>query len=166
MESGCCSEFVVRLGSKPWTHNAERRMHRYERASHVKHFREAFGWLAKQAGVPPADWIHVVAVPYQRRGPLQDVSACHPAVKAAIDGLVDTGVVPDDTAQYVPVVAYAPAVRGDDALVLRVVCHRGGWHGVRIDLPSGSGSDDRVSDVPDVRVRDSGDGGGEGEGKV
>ena len=164
MESGCCVEFVLRFGVKPWTHNAERRMHRYERATHVKQFREGFGWLAKQAKIPASDWIHVVAVPYQRRGPLQDVSACHPAVKAAIDGLVDTGVVPDDIADYVPLVAYAPAVRGDDALESTVVCHRGGWHGVRLDVSRSGRNHDGRADVPRVRVRDGVDDGATGEG--
>lgn len=147
----CCREFVLTFSVKPWTHNAERRMHRYERAALVRQFRDAFGWLAKQQKIPTSDWLHVVAVPYQRRGPLQDVSACHPAVKAAIDGLVDTGVVPDDTARYVPLVAYMPAVRGDDALELRVFCHEGGWHGVHLDVSRSGGHHDGVPHVSDVR---------------
>lgn len=165
MTDGCCAEFVLTFGAKPWTHNAERRMHRYERAALVKQWRESFGWLARQRQIPASDWIHVVAVPFQRRGPLQDVSACHPAVKAAVDGLVDTGVVPDDTAQYVPLVAYMPAVRGDDALQLTVVCHRGGWHGVHLDISGGGAHHDHVPDVPDVRNRDGADDGGAGESK-
>lgn len=112
------------LTEKPMTLNRERNLHRMQRAQFVKHWREQFGWLGRQANLRPSVWIHVFAVAFQRRGPLQDVSSCHPAVKAAIDGLVDIGVVPDDTAEFVPVITYLPPQRGDDALTIVVECYR------------------------------------------
>jgi hypothetical protein len=39
-------------------------------------------------------------------------------VKAAIDGLVDAGIVPDDSGEYVRMITFMPAVRGDDQLTL------------------------------------------------
>lgn len=130
----CVGEFTLRYDSKPWTHNAERRMTRWERADLVKRWREMFSWLSRQQGVPSCSWLYVEATPYQRLGPLQDVSACHPAVKAAIDGLVDTGVVQDDSGDYVPLIIYRKAVRGEDALELLVSCHEGAHHDVRVDV--------------------------------
>jgi crossover junction endodeoxyribonuclease RusA len=105
---------------KPLTLNRERTLHRMQRAQFVKHWREQFGWLGREAKMGPSDWIAVSAIPYQKRGPLQDVSSCHPAVKAAIDGLVDIGVVPDDTPQFVPTITYLPPQRGNDGLILIV----------------------------------------------
>jgi hypothetical protein len=64
------------------------------------------------------DWINVIAQPAQKRGRLQDTAACNPSVKAAIDGLVDAGVVPDDTGQHVREITFLPCVRGDDALTI------------------------------------------------
>lgn len=108
------------MRDKPLTLNRERNLHRMERAKIVRACREEFGWRARAAQMRPASWIHVAAIAFQRRGPLQDVSSCHPSVKAAIDGLVDIGIVPDDTAQFVPAITYLPAQRGDDALTLVV----------------------------------------------
>jgi len=51
----------------------------------------------------------------------QDIGACMPAVKAAIDGLVDAGLVPDDTPEYVVSLTFLPVrVVGRDALELTV----------------------------------------------
>jgi hypothetical protein len=51
----------------------------------------------------------------------QDTGACFPAAKAAIDGLVDAGVVEDDTAkQVVQIDFHAPLVDGVDGLRLMI----------------------------------------------
>lgn len=112
------------MPEKPLTLNRERNLHRMQRAQFVRHWREQFGWLGREAKMQPASWLHVSAIPFQRRGPLQDVSSCHPSVKAAIDGLVDIGIIPDDTAEFVPAITYLPAQRGDDALTIVVECYR------------------------------------------
>jgi len=100
------------------TTNAERKGNRWGRAEHVKEWRAAFAWLARKHEVPRMAWISVVAQPAQKRGRLQDTAACNPSVKAAIDGLVDAGIVPDDTGHYVREITFLPCVRGDDALTL------------------------------------------------
>jgi hypothetical protein len=51
---------------------------------------------------------------------LQDVAACNPAVKAAIDGLVDAGIVPDDSPAYLRSVEFLAPMKGRDALTLYV----------------------------------------------
>ena len=100
------------------TTNAERKGNRWGRAEHVKEWREAFAWIAKKERVPRMKWMNVTAQPFQKRGKLQDTAACNPSVKAAIDGLVDAGVVPDDTGDYVRMITFLPCKRGDDQLTI------------------------------------------------
>jgi len=101
-------------GSRPWTTNAERRWHHLERAAKVRDTRDAFGWLAKAEQVPSLTAIKVYATPLAKdRRWKQDVGACFPAVKAAIDGLVDAAVLPDDSPEFVTALTFFPAHIGD-----------------------------------------------------
>lgn len=43
-------------------------------------------------------------------GSPQDVGACAPHVKAAVDGLVDAGVIRNDTADIVQRITYHPPI--------------------------------------------------------
>jgi hypothetical protein len=45
------------------------------------------------------------------RHPVADTGACYPAVKAAIDGLVDAGVLPGDTGTHVPSITFLAPIR-------------------------------------------------------
>lgn len=112
--------FTLEYPSRPWTTNAERRGNRYQRAALVKEWREAFFWLTKQANVPRLDAITITAEPWQAKGILADTAACNPAVKAAIDGIVDAGVVPDDTSAHVHRITFLPTRKGKDALVITI----------------------------------------------
>ena len=109
-------------GERPWTSNAERRWHHMERAAKTRDTREAFGWMAKSQHVPALAAIEVYATPLAKdRRWRQDVGACFPAVKAAIDGLVDAGVLPDDNPQFVRALTFYPAEIGDmDGLRLQI----------------------------------------------
>jgi hypothetical protein len=50
-----------------------------------------------------------------------DTAACYPAVKAAIDGLVDAGVIPDDDPEHVVEIRFAaPAIGSHDSLTIVV----------------------------------------------
>ena len=120
---GCSPElptYVVELPLKPWTTNAERRMHRYERAAAVKQMRNTATVLYRKERLPKFEWCTVAALPTQRRGPLQDVAACNPAVKAAIDGLIDAERIADDTPAYLPLVTFLAPQRGTDGLSLYI----------------------------------------------
>ena len=110
--------FHLTYEKRPLTTNAERSGNRWGRASHVKEWREAYAWLARRQRIPRMEWINVTAQPFQKRGRLQDTAACNPSVKAAIDGLVDAGVVPDDTGDFVREIRFLPCKRGDDSLTL------------------------------------------------
>ena len=108
---------------RPWTANAERTWHFQKRARVVREARERFVWLARSERIPPLQRISVAAVPLvKNRRSMPDVGACFPAVKAAVDGLVDAGVIPDDSPQHVHSISfYAPLVGDLEGLRLVVI---------------------------------------------
>lgn len=110
--------YILTYSKRPLTTNAERSGNRWGRAAHTREWRDAFAWIAKRERVPRMRWINVTVQPYQKRGRLQDTAACNPSVKAAIDGLVDAGIIPDDSGEYVRQITFLPCVRGDDQLTL------------------------------------------------
>lgn len=113
--------FFVEHTERPWTTNAERAGNRWERARKTKEWREAFAWLVLQARIPQLAWCEIVAEPWlKNRSGMQDTGACHPAVKAAIDGLVDAGLIADDTPDIVRQITYRAPQVGRDGLVLIV----------------------------------------------
>lgn len=116
---------ILTHADRPVTTNAERSGNRWQRAATTKQWRQAFAWIARRERVPRMKWINVTAQPHQKRGRLQDTAACNPSVKAAIDGLVDAGIVPDDTGEYVRQITFLPCMRGDDRLVLVITGERG-----------------------------------------
>lgn len=108
---------------RPWTINKERTMHYHTRAKLVKEWREAFCELAKEAKIPPLNHFNVDVQPIvKNRRSLPDVCAAAGSVKAAIDGIVDFGVVPDDRPEFVKWVRfYAPAVGPEEGLQITVI---------------------------------------------
>lgn len=93
------------------TVNKERTQHWSARSSVTKEWREAYGWLARAEKLPCDGSIgacHIDAVPLTTTRRRQDVGACLPVVKAAIDGLVDAGVWPDDNPDHVLSVRFWP----------------------------------------------------------
>jgi len=82
---------------RPFTQNAlYGKSNKYHRAGLVKSWRESFGWLVKKERIPKLDRCMITAIPHLRDRRAQDTGACFPAVKAAIDGFVDSEVLPDD----------------------------------------------------------------------
>ena len=112
--------YRLEFNQKPWTTNAERAGNRWQRAELTKTWRKAFELLAKSEKIPPMSWISVTVQPHQKGGRLQDVGACNPAVKAAIDGIVDAGILPDDSSQYVRSLIFLPPIKGKDSLVIYI----------------------------------------------
>lgn len=109
---------------RPETVNHLRTVHHMERARIDKRWRTESGWLAKKARIPKLERIIVTAAPFvKNRRSMPDVGACLYAVKAAIDGLVDARVIPDDKPDHLTALTFvAPQVSGDgtDRLVLIV----------------------------------------------
>jgi hypothetical protein len=111
--------FGIEYPERPWTTNAERSGNRWDRAKKTKQWRTAYALLATELAPPRLEWCDVIVEPWLRnRAGVQDTGACHPAAKAAIDGLVDAGVLDDDTPDIVRSITYLAPKIGRDALVL------------------------------------------------
>ena len=86
-------------------------MHYHQRARLVRNTRERWAWLVKAAHVPVLKRISITATPPAKdRRWRPDVAACYPAVKAAIDGIVDAGVIYDDDDEHLLAVTFRPVV--------------------------------------------------------
>ena len=121
--SGINRVWVLDGFGKIVTINAERSQHWSRRSKASAEWRDQFGTLALAAGLPRCDVgpCHVHVHPLStRRVPNQDVAACVPAAKAAIDGLVDAGVWPDDTPAWVVAVTFWPQMTGQPDEGLRL----------------------------------------------
>lgn len=111
--------FGIEYPERPWTTNAERSGNRWDRAKKTKQWRTAYAHLAADLAPPPLEWCHIIVEPWLRtRAGVQDTGACHPAAKAAIDGLVDAGILIDDTPDIVRQITYLAPKIGRDSLVL------------------------------------------------
>lgn len=88
--------------------NRERTMHWARRAAYIQQVRRDVALLAREQKIPRLARCRVVAQPWQKRGPLADHGNHYPTIKAAIDGLVDAHVVPNDTPDLVELVIRAP----------------------------------------------------------
>lgn len=100
------NEISITHFDRPWTLNAERsggkRGHGHWTTTRelTASWREAFFFLAKAQKAPSWTQAHVI-VDATMRHPISDTGNIYPAVKAALDGLIDAGVLPDDTAKHV-----------------------------------------------------------------
>lgn len=119
---------IEREGMRPPTLNKERSGGnrggggRFGRSRTTIEWRNFYRDQALALDIPHLMEIHVTATPLHknRRSP-QDVGACFPATKAAIDGLVDAFVVPDDSPEHLTSLTFrAPLVCGRDGLSLTI----------------------------------------------
>ena len=115
-------QWIYRLEfpERPWTTNAERKGNRWDRANETRHWRTAFYALALKEKIPPMSWVSITVEPHQKGGRSQDVGACHPSVKAAIDGIVDAKVIEDDSPKFLRSLIYLPPEKDRNALVLYI----------------------------------------------
>lgn len=98
---------VAVMGQRPWTTNQERKKgSHYLRSQITKWWRESFFEAACDAGVPALNKVRIEVTPILPDRKMQDVGACYPTAKAAIDGLVDAGVLEDDSPQYVSTITF------------------------------------------------------------
>lgn len=114
------SVLTVRYEKRPWTLNVERQGNRFKRAALVKEWRRHFAEAAE--GSTPMTAVAIIVQPELRnRAAMPDTAACVGAAKAAIDGLVDAGVLAADGPAVVRALTFlAPVVTGVDALELEV----------------------------------------------
>ena len=112
---------VYRYPGRPWTLNAERREHWVQARAKTREWREAFAWLALRER-RRFTACHVVVVT-RMRPPVQDTGNAYGAAKAAIDGLVDAGVLPDDGPEVIRSLTFFAPIRAarDDSEFLALV---------------------------------------------
>lgn len=108
---------------RPWTTNADRNLTPYKRAPLIKEWRQAFCALAIEAKIPLQKRIAIIVTPILPDRRIQDTAACNPSAKAAIDGLIDAGVIPDDTKEFLEFILFKPCevIKGRAALVVEVL---------------------------------------------
>jgi len=81
--------------------NLNQRLHWAKKAAMTKHWRRLALTNAMAAGLPRnLSRVHIVAHVTKPTNRQYDVHNLLPTLKAAVDGLVDYGLIPDDTNQY------------------------------------------------------------------
>lgn len=112
------SVYSITVEGKLLTVNRERTLHYHVRSDEVAAWRDDFRDQAK-GFIKPMKKVRITSFPKQKRGPLADPGAHYPVVKAAIDGLVDAGVLPGDTGEFVTaIVSMPPAKAKVDSMTL------------------------------------------------
>lgn len=82
--------------------NSNDRCHWAQRSQLTRTWREATCWRARAARLPRmAGRVEIVGVVHRPRRGRSDAANRYPTVKAAVDGLVDAGVLEDDSDRYV-----------------------------------------------------------------
>lgn len=76
------------------------RVHWAKKAKLTAEMREVTGWLARAARIPKLEKISVTLIWYVKDERGRDTDNPVLTAKAVYDGLVDAGVVPDDTPKY------------------------------------------------------------------
>lgn len=114
---------TISVAGKPWTTNEERKSrHWANRARRTRAWRESFAWRAKphRAAHGTLSTATITVQPHQSRGRLADTAAHNPAAKAAIDGIVDAGLLPDDGPTHLTAITFLAPRRGPDGLTLTI----------------------------------------------
>ena len=102
-------------GKRPISLNQERSAHFAARVKDTKWWREGFADAARAAGLPRLVACEIIIQPVLENRRWQDTGACFPSAKAAIDGLIDAGVIDDDTPDIVPTIAFKRPILGEQA---------------------------------------------------
>ena len=104
-------------------------MHFQTRAKLVREWRTYFKDECVRLQIPPLETIAIEVYPILRSNNLQDTAACAMAAKAAIDGIVDAGVIEDDAPRWLKWITFYPCevVKGTDALMIRIVELPSSW---------------------------------------
>lgn len=115
----CHGPWVITYLAQPWSANAARRLHWRAEAKLVKQWRTDVCWLAKAQRIPTMERVRISGKVSQQRGVLADQFSYAPAFKAAVDGLVDAGVVADDDQTHVEL-HLLPPIRGPWSMNLTI----------------------------------------------
>ena len=83
--------------------NSNQRIHRMIAAGRVKSWRQAAHYAAKvdDHWAPFEGPVHITVTVHKTRAGRWDAGNLYPTAKAIVDGLVDAGVIPDDSNEWV-----------------------------------------------------------------
>ena len=113
------------IPGRPWTINDAIRDHWTKNASKTKALRQQSFVLWKQTIKDRLPYpLRVVIQPGYKSRVIPDVASTVPSVKAIIDGLVDTGYIPDDTQAYIAEHLYKSALVGQTRDTLLIELHQ------------------------------------------
>lgn len=112
--------FSVTHHDKPWTLNDIRHQSSWRvEQRRIKAWRQAFRILAHDRDFKQFARVTVTVEHHTRTRRLADTCAIVAAYKAGLDGLVDAGVLPDDSPEHVTAVTFLPPARtGQDGLTI------------------------------------------------
>jgi crossover junction endodeoxyribonuclease RusA len=108
--------WTLQYPARPWLLNEERAGGKrgvgghHGRAALTREWRDAFSMRALQQKIPALETVTVEVIPLCRDRRRSDVGNVYPAAKAAIDGLVDAGVIPDDSDTYLQGLTFRPSL--------------------------------------------------------
>lgn len=88
---------IVALPPLPWL-NSNQRMHWAVKARLTRQIRDTAAWVTKSLSEKPMDAVEITAVIHPKTARRFDPHNLQPSVKAAIDGIVDAGLIADDDA--------------------------------------------------------------------
>lgn len=123
---------TLTIPGRPFSQNDQRRMSHWTTVRKAKRQVESavYAAVVEQHGhhsqlrrkAAALTWpVTVTIADHCKTANLRDVEACAPTVKVALDVLVDIGVFPDDSPQYVARIAYlTPVKTGTDQLVITI----------------------------------------------
>lgn len=114
---------TMRFAGRPPLLNAERAGHWRDHRARTRALRQEACLRARSLRLPRLELVEVRSWPvYVTRASWPDVAGWMPATKAVIDGLVDAGVLPNDTPAVVRRIIFdAPRVGGRCELVVVLV---------------------------------------------
>ena len=104
-----------------WSTNRDRNLHWAQRAKLVKAWRQCSHVECVAAGLselPPS--LVTISLPFARNGRRDPMNYVGTVVKAVIDGMVDAGCWPDDTAEFVEIRQPVLVVGGDGLVRITV----------------------------------------------
>lgn len=109
-------------GTRPLTMNEFRRLHYHVWSARCADTRKLWADLTRKARVPRLQRARITVTPLHRdaRSP-QDVAACCPEAKAAVDGIIDASVLPDDDPTHLLAITFLqPDVCGHNGMRIRI----------------------------------------------